>query len=91
MSDSIAGCSRIPELVRRDPLVVAQAIRRYCENKARVVAADEREEGMRALLNFGHSFAHAIETATGYGRYLHGEAVAIGMVMAADFSCRLGG
>lgn len=82
--------SHCAELMRRDPQVVAQAIRRSCENKARVVAADEREEGMRALLNFGHTFAHAIETATAYGRYLHGEAVAIGMVMAAEFSRRLG-
>ena len=82
--------SHSAELMRRDPLAVAQAIRRSCENKARVVAADEREEGMRALLNYGHTFAHAIETATAYGRYLHGEAVAIGMIMAAEFSRRLG-
>ncbi|MBK7729818.1 MAG: 3-dehydroquinate synthase [Gammaproteobacteria bacterium] len=77
-------------LVQRDPRILAQAIRRSCENKARVVAADEREEGLRALLNFGHTFAHAIETATAYGVYLHGEAVAIGMLMAAEFSSRLG-
>jgi 3-dehydroquinate synthase len=79
-----------PELIRRDPDSLATAIRRSCEIKAEVVAADEREAGLRAILNFGHTFGHAIETLTGYQRLLHGEAVAIGMVMAADLSVRQG-
>ena len=65
------------------------AIERSCLNKARIVAGDERETGERALLNFGHTFAHAIETATHYSSWLHGEAVAVGMLMAADLSARL--
>jgi len=77
-------------LCAREPAVLVEAIRRSCANKARVVVADEREEGQRALLNFGHTFAHAIETATAYTSCLHGEAVAIGMLMAARMSCRLG-
>ncbi len=79
-------------IAARDPASLIEIVRRSCENKARVVAADEREEegGSRALLNFGHTFGHAIETATGYRTLLHGEAVAIGMVMAARFSCELG-
>ena len=74
----------------RDPAALAYAIRRSCEIKARIVAADEREAGVRALLNFGHTFGHAIETATGYGTWLHGEAVGAGMVLAGRFSARLG-
>ncbi len=74
----------------RDPVALAEAVRRSCADKARVVAADEREQGLRALLNFGHTFGHAIETATGYSRLLHGEAVAIGMAMASELSARLG-
>ncbi|MCG3171440.1 MAG: 3-dehydroquinate synthase [Pseudomonadales bacterium] len=74
----------------RDPAALAEAVRRSCADKARVVAADEREQGLRALLNFGHTFGHAIETATGYSRLLHGEAVAIGMAMASEMSARLG-
>ena len=77
-------------LVARDPAALAHAIRRSCEIKAAVVARDERESGARALLNFGHTFGHAIESATGYGTWLHGEAVAIGMALAARFSVRLG-
>jgi len=69
---------------------VAHAIRRSCEIKAAIVAEDEREHGRRALLNLGHTFGHAIETAAGYGEWLHGEAVAAGLVMAADLSRRLG-
>jgi len=69
---------------------LTHAIRRSCEVKARVVAADEREEGLRAILNFGHTFAHAIETHTDYRTWLHGEAVAAGMVLAAELSVRLG-
>jgi len=77
-------------LMARDPGLLAEAIYRSCENKARVVAADEREGGLRAILNLGHTFGHAIETAQGYGVWLHGEAVAVGMLMAADLSARLG-
>lgn len=77
----------IAALDARDPAALAFAIRRSCEIKAAVVAADEREHGARALLNFGHTFGHAIENALGYGEWLHGEAVAAGMMMAA----RLGG
>jgi 3-dehydroquinate synthase len=81
---------RTVEIGSRDPDVLATAVRRSCEIKAEVVAADEREEGLRAILNFGHTFGHAIETLTGYQRLLHGEAVAVGMTMAADLSARQG-
>lgn len=74
----------------RDAGTLAHAVRRSCEIKAEVVAADEREGGLRAILNYGHTFGHAIETLTGYEQFLHGEAVAIGMVMAADLSVRQG-
>jgi 3-dehydroquinate synthase len=77
-------------LMARDPQALAYAIERSCADKARVVAADEREAGSRALLNLGHTFGHAIETGAGYGAWLHGEAVAAGMCMAADLSKRLG-
>jgi 3-dehydroquinate synthase len=77
-------------LLALDPEALAHAVRRSCEIKARIVAADEHEHGQRALLNLGHTFGHAIETATGYGQWLHGEAVAVGMMLAADLSCRLG-
>ncbi len=77
-------------LLARDDDALAFAIERSCINKADVVAEDERESGLRAILNFGHTFGHAIETGTGYGEYLHGEAVAIGMCQAADLSMRLG-
>jgi len=77
-------------LLERDPEALAHAILRSCEIKADIVARDERESGARALLNFGHTFGHAIESAAGYGTLLHGEAVAIGMAMAARFSARLG-
>ena len=73
---------------KRDALVYA--VRRCCELKARIVAEDERESGVRALLNFGHTFGHAIEAGTGYGSWLHGEAIAAGMVMAAELSRDLG-
>jgi 3-dehydroquinate synthase len=72
----------------RDPAALAHAIRRSCEIKAEIVAADERETGARALLNFGHTFGHAIESAAGYGTWLHGEAVATGMALAARYSAR---
>jgi 3-dehydroquinate synthase len=77
-------------LLRRDAVLMAAAIERSCRNKAEVVAADERESGVRALLNLGHTFGHAIETGVGYGVWLHGEAVAAGMYMAAALSERLG-
>jgi len=77
-------------LLDRDEPSLVHAIRRSCEIKAEVVGIDEREQGLRAILNFGHTFGHAIETATGYGEWLHGEAVATGMVIAADMSRRLG-
>ena len=77
-------------LKARDPIALASAIERSCQCKAEVVAADEREAGRRALLNLGHTFGHAIETGMGYGAWLHGEAVATGMCMAADLSQRLG-
>ena len=78
------------KLVRRDPASLHHAIRRSCEIKADIVAQDEREQGLRALLNLGHTFAHAIENCAGYGEWLHGEAVAAGICMAAGFSERLG-
>ena len=73
-------------LLARDADKLAYAIQRCCEIKARVVAEDEKEAGVRALLNFGHTFGHAIENSVGYGEWLHGEAVAAGMVMAAELS-----
>jgi shikimate kinase/3-dehydroquinate synthase len=77
-------------LVRKDSVALAYAIQRSCEIKADVVRQDEREGGLRAILNFGHTFGHAIESGMGYGVWLHGEAVGCGMVMAADLSFRLG-
>jgi len=81
---------RVELLNARDPGTLAEAIERSCRNKAEVVAADEREAGERALLNFGHTFGHAFENLLGYGTWLHGEAVAAGMVAAAHLSVRLG-
>lgn len=80
----------IAQLLKRDPAALAYAIQRSCEIKAEVVRQDEREGGLRAILNFGHTFGHAIEAGLGYGEWLHGEAVGCGMVMAADLSQRLG-
>ncbi len=77
-------------LVARDKAALAYAIARSCEIKADVVRQDEREGGLRAILNFGHTFGHAIEAGMGYGQWLHGEAVGCGMVMAADLSHRMG-
>jgi 3-dehydroquinate synthase len=82
--------THIDNLVAREPEALAYAIERSCRNKAEVVALDERESGVRAHLNFGHTFAHAIEAGTGYGTWLHGEAVAAGMVLAAQLSQRMG-
>lgn len=82
--------ANMDKLMARDIDALAYAVKRSCENKADVVAKDEREGGLRAILNFGHTFGHAIETAQGYGNWLHGEAVGAGMAMAADLSHRRG-
>lgn len=80
----------MPALIARDESVLAEAVYRSCAHKARIVANDEKEHGERALLNLGHTFGHAIESYMGYGVWLHGEAIAAGMVMAADLSQRMG-
>ncbi len=80
--------SHINKLLERDTQALVYAIEKSCQCKAEIVAADERESGQRALLNLGHTFGHAIETGTGYGQWLHGEAVSVGMLMAADLSAR---
>ncbi|NCX50854.1 MAG: 3-dehydroquinate synthase, partial [Burkholderiaceae bacterium] len=77
------------ELLNCDSNAMSHAVERSCEIKSAVVAADEKESGIRAILNFGHTFGHAIESGLGYGEWLHGEAVGCGMVMAADLSSRL--
>lgn len=82
--------ANIDAINAREPALLIEVIRRSCANKAEVVAADEREAGQRALLNLGHTYGHALEAALGYGEWLHGEAVAAGMCMAADTACRLG-
>jgi len=82
--------ANIGKLLARDRAALEYAVQRSCELKAQVVAADEREAGLRAILNFGHTFGHAIEAGAGYGEWLHGEAVGIGMVMAAELSARAG-
>ena len=82
--------SNAGKILSRDVEALTHAITRSCEIKAEVVAKDEREHGLRAILNLGHTFGHAIENALGYGQWLHGEAVAAGMVMAANMSQRLG-
>jgi 3-dehydroquinate synthase len=82
--------THLDQLLARDTATLALAVRRSCENKAAVVGADEQESGERALLNFGHTFGHAIEHAQGYGSWLHGEAVGAGMCMAARLSTRMG-
>ena len=82
--------ANIAKLLARDRAALGHAVRRSCELKAQVVAADEREADLRAILNFGHTFGHAIEAGVGYGEWLHGEAVATGMVMAAELSVRTG-
>jgi len=81
---------KMPQLLARDAEALSYAISRSCEIKATVVARDEREHNLRAILNFGHTFGHAIEAATSYEKYLHGEAVGLGMLIAMDLSCRLG-
>ncbi len=82
--------SNLEALIKRDRAALVHAVRRSCQIKAEVVAQDERESNLRAILNFGHTFGHAIETGLGYGKWLHGEAVGCGMVMAIDLSRRLG-
>ena len=82
--------ANLERLLKRDGAALVHAVKRSCELKARIVAQDERESGSRALLNFGHTFGHAIEAGTGYGAWLHGEAVAAGMVMAAELSALMG-
>ncbi len=82
--------THVEALAALEPAPLAQAVKRSCEIKAQVVGADEREGGLRAILNFGHTFGHAIEAGLGYGEWLHGEAVGCGMVMAARLSQRLG-
>ena len=80
----------VEQVLAKDMKSLAFAVRRSCEIKAAVVGQDERETGLRAILNFGHTFGHAIEAGMGYGVWLHGEGVAAGMVMAAELSRRLG-
>ena len=82
--------TNIDALMAREPAALAHAVRRSCEIKADVVGQDERESGLRAILNFGHTFGHASEAGMGYGAWLHGEAVGCGLVMAARLSQRLG-
>jgi len=82
--------SHLDALLARDPKALAHAVKRSCEIKAWVVGQDEREGGIRAILNFGHTFGHAIEAGLGFGEWLHGEAVGCGMVMASHLSQRLG-
>ena len=82
--------THVSELLARDKEALGHAVARSCEIKAEVVRADERESGVRMILNYGHTFGHALEAVTGYTSLLHGEAVAIGMVLAADLAARLG-
>jgi len=82
--------AHVDQLLALDPAALAHAVKRSCEIKADVVGQDEREAGLRAILNFGHTFGHAIESGLGYGQWLHGEAVGCGMMMAAELSRRLG-
>jgi len=82
--------ANLDAILAREPVALAHIVRRSCEIKAEVVGQDEREAGLRAILNFGHTFGHAIEAGLGFGVWLHGEAVGCGMVMAAQLSARLG-
>jgi 3-dehydroquinate synthase len=82
--------AHLDALLARDAAALSRAVGRSCEIKAWVVGQDERESGLRAILNFGHTFGHAIEAGLGYGQWLHGEAVACGMLMASDLSASLG-
>ena len=80
----------LPAMIALDLAILGEAVKRCCEYKAHIVAQDERESGVRAILNFGHTFGHVIETHEGYGNWLHGEAVAAGMVQAAELSQKIG-
>ncbi|HEX4918301.1 MAG TPA: 3-dehydroquinate synthase [Limnobacter sp.] len=82
--------ANMPALLSRDPDLLGRVVKRSCEIKAAVVSQDEREGGIRAILNFGHTFGHAIEAGMGYGQWYHGEAVGCGMVIAADLCRRMG-
>jgi 3-dehydroquinate synthase len=82
--------ANVDQLMQRKSAALSEAIYRSCVNKAKVVALDEHEAGIRAILNLGHTFGHAIETAQGYGNWLHGEAVAAGTVLAAELSMQQG-
>lgn len=82
--------NNVEGIIKRDSQLLIEAVVRSCQNKADIVESDEFESGIRAILNLGHTFGHAIETATGYGKWLHGEAIAIGMVMAAYLSEQMG-
>ena len=82
--------NNLSKLLARDSEALSYAIERSCHDKAEIVAADEKESGVRALLNLGHTFGHAIETGTGYGTWLHGEAISCGMLMAAELSHKQG-
>jgi 3-dehydroquinate synthase len=82
--------ANLDALLARDGEALAHAVKRSCEIKAEVVGQDEREGGLRAILNFGHTFGHAIESGIGYGQWLHGEAVGCGMLLATELSARLG-
>jgi 3-dehydroquinate synthase len=79
----------LPKILKRDPKTLAPVIARCCEIKAEVVAQDETESGLRAILNFGHTIGHAIENSSGYGKFLHGEAISIGQVAAAKLSQKI--
>ncbi len=79
----------LPKLLRRDPKTLGEVVARCCEIKAEVVGQDENEGGLRAVLNFGHTLGHALEAISSYGKYLHGEAISIGQVAAAELSARL--
>ena len=79
----------LPKLLKRDAKILAEVVARCCEIKAEVVGQDETETGLRAILNFGHTIGHAIEATSGYGKYLHGEAISIGQVMAAALSIKV--
>ena len=81
--------NNLPKILRRDPKTLSQIIARCCEIKAEVVGQDETESGLRAILNFGHTIGHAIENSSGYGKFLHGEAISIGQVAAAKLSHKL--
>src|SRR4029077_11980357 len=81
----------LPALLRREPKILATIVARCCQIKAEVCGQDETENGLRAILNFGHTIGHAIEAISGYGKYLHGEAISIGQIAAARLSSALTG